>query len=330
MSYKLYSIPEINQEKLLEIYESMYRIRVFEERVKIEFEAGKLPGFVHLYVGQESTAVGVCANLRVDDVVGSTHRGHGHSIAKGVAVKEMFAELHGSAEGLCKGKGGSMHVTDISKGMLGANAVVGASIPTATGAGLAFQYQKKDNVSVCFFGDGASNQGTFHESINLAAIWKLPVIYVCDNNGFAEQTPSNYHLSCEHVSDRAASYNIPGLLVDTSDVMQVYSAAKFAVDRARKGDGPTLIDSSGQRKYGHFVGDSQRYKSEEEKTNFDKYDPILKYKNNLLNSNAVNDKQISDIESQINVEIDEGWKFGQQSKPPEAHEVYDDVYVSYK
>ena len=321
---------DITVEKLLWIYEKMVKIRVFEERANKEFLAGNLPGFLHLYAGQEAIGVGVCANLRPEDMITTTHRSHGHSIAKGAAVKGMFAELHGSVEGLCKGKGGSMHVTDISKGVLGANAVVGASIPTATGAGLAFQYQKKDNVSVCFFGDGASNQGTFHESINLAAIWKLPVIYVCDNNGFAEQTPSNYHLSCEHVSDRAASYNIPGLLVDTSDVLQVYSAAKFAIDRARKGDGPTLIDSSGQRKYGHFVGDSQRYKSEEEKTNFDKYDPILKYKNNILDSNTVSDKQISDIESQINVEIDEGWKFGQQSKPPEAHEVYDDVYVSYK
>ena len=222
-----------------------------------------------------------------------------------------------------------MHVTDVSRGMLGANAVVGAGLPIATGAALGFKYKGVDNVSVCYFGDGASNQGTFHESINLGSIWKLPVIYVCDNNGYAEQTPIKYHLSTKNVSDRASSYSIPGILVDASEVIQVYSAAKTAIERARRGEGPTLIDSRGHRLYGHFVGDDQKYKSKEEFDSYSAYDPVKKFKRQLTEKSLVSSDQLGEIETRTMQEIEEGWRFGEQSPLPRPEETTDDVYVKY-
>src|SRR3989441_3069719 len=239
---------------LLKMYEQMLTIREFEERAAKEFASGKVPGFVHLYAGEEAVAVGVCTHLTDDDFITSHHRGHGHCIAKGVNVQAMVAELLGREAGACRGKGGSMHIADVHKGMLGANGIVGGGFPLATGAALTAKFNGRGQVAVCFFGDGASNQGTFHESLNLASIWKLPVIFVAENNGYAESTPVTYHMSCRDIAERAVSYDMPGVAVDGLNVLGVYEAIGEAVARARRGEGPSLIECKTYRYYGHFEG----------------------------------------------------------------------------
>ena len=224
----------LDKSQLLHMYEQMKTIREFEERASTEFASGKLPGFVHLYAGEEAVAVGVCAHLTDDDYITSHHRGHGHCIAKGVSLREMVAELLGREAGACRGKGGSMHIADVNKGMLGANGIVGGGFPLAAGAALTAKYNGKGQVAVCFFGDGAANQGTFHEGLNLAGIWKLPVVFVAENNGYAESTPVTYHMSCRDIADRAAGYNMPGVTVDGLDIFAVYEAAGEAVARVEE------------------------------------------------------------------------------------------------
>jgi len=224
------------------MYATMLRIRRAEERVRELYAAGRIPGFIHLSIGQEAVAAGVCAPLRRDDYLLSTHRGHGHFIAKGGSLRGFMAELYGRSTGCCKGKGGSMHIADFSIGMLGANGVVGAGIEIAAGAAHGVKLRGEKRVVVCFFGDGAAEQGTTHEGMNLAAIWKLPVVFVCENNQFAESTPVGYHCAANSIADRAASYNIPGVLVDGYDVIAVHEVAGEAVARARRGDGPSLIE----------------------------------------------------------------------------------------
>src|SRR5438067_3707401 len=233
---------DLSRDKALWIYERMTLIREFENRIAGLFAAGQLAGFLHFYAGEEAVAVGVCANLNDDDFITSTHRGHGHCIAKEVDVNEMMAELYGKATGSCRGKGGSMHIADVSKGMLGANGIVGGGAPLAVGAGLTAKINGSGQVAVCFFGDGASNQGAFHEAANLAAIWKLPVLFVCENNGYAEATPATYSVSVVDIAKRAEAYNIPGFVVDGQDVFAVYEATGEAVKRARNGEGPTLLE----------------------------------------------------------------------------------------
>src|SRR5438477_8721306 len=230
---------DVSADTLRSLYRTMLTIRLFEQRVAREFRTGEIPGFVHMYIGQEAVAAGVCANLDEGDYVTSTHRGHGHCIAKGCDLGRMMAEIYGREDGLCKGRGGSMHIADFSRGMLGANAIVGGGIALATGAGLASSVRGSGEVAVAFFGDGAANQGVLHESLNLAAIWRLPVVYVCENNGFAESTPSAYATSVPDIATRAAAYAIPGVVTDGSDVLDVYAAAQAAVERARAGAGPT-------------------------------------------------------------------------------------------
>jgi len=230
----------IEKEKLIDMYRTMVRIRTFEERVSKEFAAGNIPGFVHVYVGEEATATGACANLRPDDYITSTHRGHGHLIAKGGKTERMMAELYGKKTGYCKGKGGSMHIADADIGILGANGIVGAGIPIAGGAALSAQMRGTDQVAICFFGDGASNTSRFHEGINLASIWKLPVVYINENNMYAEKTPISYSCNIPNIADRAAAYGIPGKTIDGNDVLAVYEAVGEAVARARRGEGPTL------------------------------------------------------------------------------------------
>src|SRR5919106_7018559 len=237
--------------QLLEIYRKMVTIRRFDETAVEEFQSGNIPGVVHAYTGQEAVAVGVCTALRRDDKIVSTHRGHGHTIAKGADMKLMMAELFGRSNGYCHGKGGSMHIADFSVGMLGANGIVGAGLPIATGAALAAQLEGSDRVAVAFFGDGASNEGAFHGSLNLAAIWKLPAIYVCENNRWASGVPASYALSVPEVSTRAAAYNMPGVTVDGTDVLAVYEAAAQAVRRARAGGGPTLMECKTYRWRAH-------------------------------------------------------------------------------
>src|SRR5712675_134109 len=264
----------LDKSQLLHLYEQMTTIREFEERAGKEFAAGKIPGFVHLYAGEEAVAVGVCTHLTDDDYITSHHRGHGHCIAKGVDIQAMVAELLGREAGACRGKGGSMHIADVHKGMLGANGIVGGGFPLATGAGLTCKYNGRDQVAVCFFGDGAANQGTFHESLNLAGIWKLPVIYVAENNGYAESTPVTYHMSCRDIAERAAGYNMPGVTVDGLDVLAVYEAAGEAIARARRGEGPSLIECKTYRYYGHFEGDTITYRTKEELAAFMERDAI--------------------------------------------------------
>src|SRR5207253_9076862 len=265
---------DIGKDTLRWMYERMRLIRQFEERLHQDFAAGKIPGFVHLYAGEEAVAVGACAHLRDDDFITSTHRGHGHCIAKGVNIREMMAEIYGKSGGACKGKGGSMHIADVNKGMLGANGIVGGGFPLAAGAGLTAKFNGKGQVAVCFFGDGAGNQGTFHEGLNLAGIWKLPVIFVAEINGYAESTPVTYHMSCRDIADRAAGYGMPGVSVDGLDVFAVYEAAGEDISRARRGEGPSLIECKTYRYYGHFEGDAITYRTKEELASYLERDPI--------------------------------------------------------
>ena len=320
---------EISKDKLLWIYERMQLIREFEERVRTLFAEGKLPGFVHLYAGEEAIAVGVCAHLTDNDYITSTHRGHGHCIAKGVDVNSMMAELFGKATGACKGKGGSMHIADVSKGMLGANGIVGGGGPLACGAGLTARVLGTDQVSVCFFGDGAAEQGTMHESMNLASIWKLPVIFVCENNGFAESTPVEYHASVKDIADRAVAYNMPGITVDGTDVFAVYEAAGEAIARARRGEGPTLIECKAFRYYGHFEGDPLTYYTDEMRAEFRARDPIDRFRKQVLERNLLSAQEMDAIDARVRQAIDDAIAFAEQSPMPAPEELLADVYVSY-
>ncbi|MCY7584054.1 thiamine pyrophosphate-dependent dehydrogenase E1 component subunit alpha [Bacillus safensis] len=321
----------LTKEKAIWMYQKMQEIRQFEDRVHALFTKGILPGFVHLYAGEEAVAVGVCAHLNEKDSITSTHRGHGHCIAKGCDLKGMMAEIYGKATGLCKGKGGSMHIADFDKGMLGANGIVGGGFPLACGAALTAKYKKTENVSVCFFGDGANNQGTFHEGINLAAIWKLPVIFIAENNGYGEATPFSYASSCKSIVDRAAGYDIPGIQVDGKDVMAVYQAAEQAIERAKNGEGPTLIECMTYRNYGHFEGDAQRYKTNQEKTEHqEERDAITLFKNELIKQQLLTNGELSNIEAAVTEAIDEAVQFSEESEYPDQTELLTDVYVSYQ
>ncbi|EPR30172.1 MULTISPECIES: thiamine pyrophosphate-dependent dehydrogenase E1 component subunit alpha [Geobacillus] len=320
----------LTKEKAKWMYQKMQEIRQFEDKVHEIFSRGVLPGFVHLYAGEEAVAVGVCAHLTEKDYITSTHRGHGHCIAKECDVNGMMAEIYGKATGLCKGKGGSMHIADVSKGMLGANGIVGGGFPLAVGAGLTAKLKKTGSVAVCFFGDGANNHGTFHEGINLAAIWKLPVIFVAENNGYAESTPFEYASSCRNIADRAAAYNIPGEVVDGKDVIAVYEAAKRAIERARNGEGPTLIECKTYRNYGHFEGDAQTYKSLEEKQkHLQELDAIVKFREYLLVNQLCSEQELAEIEQSVAKAIEKAVEFAENSPFPTEEDLLRDVYVSY-
>ena len=321
---------ELTKDTLLWMYERMQTIRQFEDRVKVEFGKGKIPGFVHLYAGEEAVAVGICANLTDADFMTSTHRGHGHCIAKGVDVKGMMAELYGKATGICKGKGGSMHIADMDKGMLGANGIVGGGPPLACGSGLTAKTRKTDQVTICFFGDGASEQGTLHESLNLAAIWDLPVVFIAENNGYAESTPSTYHCSVENIADRAAAYNMPGVTVDGNDIFAVHEAAGEAIARARVGQGPTLLECKTYRFNGHFEGDAQTYKVPEENEKYrTTLDPIKLFRENVLARNAVAENELQVVDERVQSAIDAAVAFAEDSPFPKKQETFTDVYVNY-
>jgi TPP-dependent pyruvate/acetoin dehydrogenase alpha subunit len=311
----------IDAQTQLSLYRTMLTIRLFEQRVAREFRTGEIPGFVHMYIGEEAVAAGVCANLDDGDYVTSTHRGHGHCIAKGCDLGRMMAEIYGREDGLCKGRGGSMHIADFSRGMLGANAIVGGGVALATGAGLASSVRGGDQVAVAFFGDGAANQGVLHESLNLAAIWKLPVVYVCENNGFAESTPSAYATSVPDIASRAAAYGIPGVIADGADVLEVYSAAKVAVARARAGEGPTLLEVKTYRFMGHFEGDPDRYRDEEERRETREHDAIAALRTRL----DATDAELEAIRAEIEAAVSEAVEFARASPFPDPAEL--DRYV---
>jgi TPP-dependent pyruvate/acetoin dehydrogenase alpha subunit len=320
---------ELTGETLVGMYERMALIRAFEETTGRQYADGQIPGFVHLYAGEEAVAVGVCTHLSDADYITSTHRGHGHCIAKGVDVAGMAAELMGRRTGICKGKGGSMHVADVDKGMLGANGIVGGGYPLACGAALTAKMHGTGAVAVCFFGDGASNQGTFHESVNLAAIWKLPVVFVCENNGYAEATPFSYHCSVGDVATRAQGYGIPGVVVDGLDVLAVFEAAGEAIDRARRGDGPSLIEAKTYRFYGHEEGDAATYRTAEELEAYKARDPLTTFAAHLTSSATATEAELDRISEAAQAIVDAAYAAGAVAPWPDAAETLDDVYVSY-
>ena len=275
---------------LLEMFETMMKIRLFEERVTLEYQRGDMPGFVHTYIGAEAVATGVCAHLSETDLIASTHRGHGHCLAKGCSIAGMLAELYGRETGLCKGRGGSMHIADFEIGMLGANAIVGGSIGLATGGAFAQQVKGTSNVSVSFFGDGGSGQGILYESMNLASIWKLPVVYVCENNGWAESTPVSYSQSVVDLSRRADGFGIPGHVVDGADAHAVYEVAGEAIRRARRGEGPSFIEAKIPRISAHYVGDTQKYRNEDDLADAKRRDPLKRLESELAEAGILTDR----------------------------------------
>jgi len=317
---------ELQREKLIELFTTMVRCRQFEEKVLDLFSQGYIPGFIHTSIGQEAIAVGVCSNLRQSDKVFLTHRGHSQAIAKGIDVKRAMAELFGKKVGFCKGKSGSMHVADVSIGVMGATGIVGAGIPVATGSAFAAQYRGLDLVTVCFFGDGAVNQGTFHETLNMASLWKLPIVYCCENNGWAQFSPQKLTTSVIDVATRASAYNMPGITVDGDDVIAVYQAARETIERARNGDGPTLLECKTHRWFGHFVGDPQNYRSKEEIEECRKFDPIVKLETKLIEEKALTPKAVEEIRGNARVEIEEAIEFAKESLEPQSEETLEDVF----
>jgi len=319
----------MSKEKMVEIYRKMVTIRTFEYKVKDLFAQGKIVGALHLSIGEEAVPVGVCSALKSGDYVLSNHRGHGHCIALGVDVKRMMAELFGRETGVCRGKGGSMHLADFSVGMLGASAIVGGGLPLAVGAGLSSKIRKTDQVTVVFFGDGASNQGTFHESMNLAAIWRLPVLFVCENNQYAESTPVAKAMLVKNVADRAAAYGIPGRVVDGMDVLAVHEGVNKYIDNVRRGEGPVLLECKTYRYFGHEVGDPWwTYRSKEEVEEWKKKDPIGSFEKRLISMNLMTKEDAKLISQEIKDLIEESVKFGVDSPFPEPQEAFKDVFAS--
>ena len=314
-----------NKEHLTDLFKDMLKIRRFEESVSRLYAAGEIPGFVHLYIGQEAVAVGVCANLKDDDFITSTHRGHGHLIAKGGDLKLMMAELYGKKTGYCKGKGGSMHIADLELGILGANGIVGGGIPIAVGAGYSAKLRGTKQVCVAFFGDGASNEGSFHESLNMASAWALPVIFMCENNKFGVSTNISRVTNIEDLSQRAKAYGISGIKVDGMDVLAVKSAAKEAIESARKGKGPALIVADTFRFHGHFEGENVNYWDEKELQEWIKKDPVEKAKGQLISA-GLSPKQLLEIENEIKESIDEAVKFARESAFPKEEEALEDLF----
>ena len=318
----------LTTEKQLEMLRSMQTIRRFEERASDDYQAGAIYGVVHCYIGEEAVAVGVCAALNSDDQIISTHRGHGHCLAKGADLNRMMAELYGRQTGYCKGKGGSMHIADFSIGMLGANGIVAGGIPIVTGAGLAAQLEGKGRVAVSFFGDGASNAGPFHESINIAATWKLPMLYVCENNLYSAGTIAADTLALSDVAARAAGYGIPGVVVDGNDVMAVYEAAEAAVNRARAGQGPSLIECKTYRWRGHTERPGQEDpRPKEEIEEWRQRDPINRFATNLMDHGILTEEAWQKMDAEILEAIEEAVKFSEESPFPEPEAAVEDIFA---
>lgn len=306
-----------------QFYTVMYRTRRFEEEVFEFYKRGLMPGLAHLYLGEEAVATGACAALREDDYIGSTHRGHGHLVARGADLKRMMAEILGKETGYSKGKGGSMHIMAMDKGILGANGIVGGEIPIATGAAYSAKYRGTDQVTLAFFGDSASNEGTFHESINMAAAWDLPIVYIIENNLFGISVDIRRVTKEHDLYKRAEGYGIPGVCVDGNDVYAVYQAVSEAVSRARKGEGPTLIECKTYRWQGHHVGDPGEYRDPEELAAWKAHEPLAVLKEKAL----LTEEEIAKIEAEVDQEIKEACKFAEESPYPDESEAYEDVFV---
>lgn len=316
----------LTADHLRDMYRKMLLTRFFEEKVAYFFSRGMVHGTTHLYVGEEATAVGAIATLQPDDWITSTHRGHGHTIAKGLDVHRMMAELLGRESGYCKGKGGSMHISDITMGHLGANGIVGGGIPIATGAGLTIRNRREDKVVICFFGDGAINEGTFHESLNLASVWNLPVIYLCENNQYGMSMSQKRATNVDDLSVRAAAYGIPGVTVDGNDVLAVYDAVHAAREYALT-NGPSLVVAETYRYLGHSKSDANRYRSREEISQWKEKDPIPRFRGYLERQGIFSAAEMDGMEEAARQEIEEAVQFAQESPEPDPAALSEDVYA---
>ncbi|BBP82780.1 thiamine pyrophosphate-dependent dehydrogenase E1 component subunit alpha [Metapseudomonas otitidis] len=320
----------LSTEQLLHAYRVMRTIRAFEERLHVEFATGEIPGFVHLYAGEEASAAGVMAHLDDEDCIASTHRGHGHCIAKGVDVYGMMAEIYGKKTGVCHGKGGSMHIADLSKGMLGANGIVGAGAPLAAGAALAAKLKGNRAVAVAFFGDGGSNEGAVFEAMNLASVWNLPCIFVAENNGYAEATASNWSVACDHIADRAAGFGMPGVTVDGFDFFAVHEAAGAAIERARAGEGPSLIEVKLTRYYGHFEGDAQTYRAPDEVRHYrETRDCLMQFRERTTRAGLLQASALDAVDAEVEACIEEAVVRAKADPKPSPADLLSDVYVAY-
>ena len=319
----------ISSETLIDMHRRMVRIRLFEESAGKLMEDGKIPGALHLYVGEEAVASGVMTHLSDQDQITSTHRGHGHLIAKGGEFDRMFAELFGRSTGYCKGKGGSMHICNMDIGMLGANGIVGGGPPIAMGAAFSNKFRKSEQVACCFFGDGASNEGAFHEAANMAALYKLPVVFVCENNGYGEYTPQHNHQAIVDVADRAPGYGMPGVIVDGMDVIAVYEAAGEAIARARRGEGPTLLECKTYRFFDHVGvrGMGLNYRTEEEVAQWKKRDPIDNFEAKLAEQGILSSAEAAAVHEQVAADIEAAIQFAEDSPYPDPEAILEDVYA---
>ena len=317
----------MNRETALNFYRKMVQIRKFEEKLYYLFSTRQMPGSMHQYNGEEAVAVGVCSHLGNNDFITSTHRGHGHCIAKGVEINAIMAEMFAKKTGCCKGMGGSMHIADFSVGMLGANGIVAGGIPIATGAGWSCKHQKQGKVSVAFFGDGASNEGAFHEAVNLAAVWKLPVIFVCENNIYGLSTHYKKTMLLDNIADRASAYGIPGVVADGMNVLDVYEKAGEAIERARKGEGPTLIECKTYRFMGHSRFENPSYRTKEEVTEWKKRDPILLFKQYLQNEAGIKEDEIALIDTEVEQEMDKAVEFAENSPETDPFDYMQYIYA---
>ncbi len=320
---------DLSNDVLADLHHRMVRIRLFEEAAGKLAEAAKLPGFLHLYVGEEAVASGVCANLNDDDHITSTHRGHGHLVAKGGDFRRMMAELMGKSTGYCLGKGGSMHISDLSLGMLGANGIVGAGAPIAVGAAFADKYRGRGQVSVAFFGDGSTNIGAFHEAANMACALKLPIVFACENNEYGEFTPRSKTMAITDIVDRAQGYGMPGVIVDGMDAIAVYEAAHEAVARARAGGGPTLIEAKTYRFYNHHGVQNLglKYRSDEEVARWRERDPIFSLEDRLSEAGIMSKAQSEEVWERVRGEIADAIEFAEQSPLPEPDQLLANVYT---
>jgi len=319
--------PHITNEKLIDMYKEMWLIRYFDEKVDQFFAKGMIHGTTHLCVGEEPSATGPIAALQPKDKITSVHRGHGHCIAKGAEVNRMMAELFGRTTGYCKGKGGSMHIADLEKGNLGANGIVGGGIPIATGAALTSKMKQLGYVVLCYFGDGASNEGSFHESVNLAAIWDLPVVFFCENNMYGMSGPVKEMTRVEHIADRAAAYGIPGKVVDGTDVIEMLNATYEAVENARSGKGPSIIEAKTYRWKGHSKSDAKLYRTREEENEWKAKDGIKKFKEVLIAEGLLTEEQAKQLQQEAKQEIEEAVTFAQNSPEPTLDSLLEDVYA---
>jgi TPP-dependent pyruvate/acetoin dehydrogenase alpha subunit len=319
-------MPELSDQELIDLYRQMLLIRKFDEEARRLYMEDEIRGSTHTYTGEEAIAVGACAALRKDDLITSTHRGHGHCLAKGGDPQAMMAELLGRATGYCKGKGGSMHIADFELGILGANGIVGGGVGIATGAAYASEYQGLDRVTICFFGDGAINQGVFYEAANMAALWSLPVIYLCEQNQYAEFSPSAPMISVDDLAVRAEAFGIPGVTVDGNDVLAVYQTVSEAVARARRGEGPSLIVAKTYRLEGHTIGDPLTYRPDGEEEFWWEREPISRFRQYLAEEGILAEGA-DEIASAVEEEIEEAVAFALDSPPPSVDELMTDVYV---